>query len=127
MNKIAQLEKRIAYLEKVSSLEEFRKEAIKEFLKETWLKEWATEVLGREVLEVAIIGSVLDPKRFREDSDVDVAFSLKPMPGDNDRLREEITEYMRMKLMREPLFTTPDVGIFFGTINPLKGSKKKIV
>ena len=101
MNKLYELEMRLNRLEKtakeeeVIGVEQYRKQAIASFVQETWLKEWATKQLGREVLEVALIGSVLNPNKFNADSDIDLAFSLSPMLGDSDEEAEKLARELQ--------------------------------
>lgn len=135
MNKLYELEMRLQRLEKraseeeedVAGVEEYRKQAIASFVQETWLKEWATETLGREVVEVALIGSVLDSNKFNAESDIDLAFSLKPMLNDSDDVASELAKRLQFALMKEQLFTVPDVAVFIGSIKTKDGKKKRII
>jgi len=134
MNKLYELEMRLDRLEKTAKeeeeiigVEQYRKQAIASFVQETWLKEWATKQLGREVLEVALIGSVLNPNKFNADSDIDLAFSLTPMLGDSDEEAEKLARELQFALMKEDLFSIPDVAVFIGAIKTKDGKKKRII
>ena len=133
MNKLYELEMRLNRLEKtakeeeVIGVEQYRKQAIASFVQETWLKEWATKQLGREVLEVALIGSVLNPNKFNADSDIDLAFSLTPMLGDSDEEAEKLARELQFELQSLDLFSIPDVAVFIGAIKPKDGKKKRII
>ena len=104
-------------------LESFRKEVVRELSDARWLKEICEKTLGRECNSVALVGSVLDPKSFHNSSDVDVAFSLKPLPGEKVGLSENLSYKLQLELVKTPVVSSVLNSLVF--VGPIKTKKGK--
>jgi hypothetical protein len=95
-----------------TKLEEFRKASIIELKRDMPnIERHASKFFGRPV-KAKIIGSVLDPNRFREDSDIDVGIYIKARPGE----KRGVSETLSMKL-QETFIDTPYK--LFGVLNTI--------
>jgi len=97
-------------------LENYRRAAIKSVKSASrHLKVVAADVLGLSSSEITVhlIGSILDPKRFRDDSDIDVAFLAAGAGG----LDEEASEAVQREMLRHPIDSIGIVNtlVFRGT------------
>ena len=97
-------------------LENYRRAAIKSVKSASrHLKVVAADVLGLSSSEITVhlIGSILDPKRFRDDSDIDVAFLVAGAGG----LDEEASEAVQREMLRYPIDSIGIVNtlVFRGT------------
>jgi predicted nucleotidyltransferase len=109
-------------------LENYRKMMIMKVSKATWLKEVCESTLGRECSLVSLVGSVLDPRLFHDSSDIDVAFSLKPQPGEREGLDEDLSYKLQLELTATPLEgSVLNSLVFVGPIKTRTGKTLQIV
>jgi len=97
----------IDLLKENAELEQYRKSALQQLKTSKIGKKIRTaveDIVGKQAVEgVYIIGSVLDPKKFNEDSDIDVAVmvNVSDMPkGSNEEMSYSFSE----------TYSLPDVG-----------------
>lgn len=111
------------------NLEIYRKEAIKSVESAShYIRNVAADTLGllSSKIVVYLIGSILDPKRFREDSDVDVAFLIAGAGG----LDEEASEILQREMLLHPIESIGIVNtlVFKGTdIRDFVAKSRKLI
>lgn len=90
------------------TLEQYRQIALREIQQwsETWRKA-AEQNLGINIHRVSAVGSVTDPKRFTEDSDIDVAFYYSD-PKKPQGLDEQLSEKLQQVFMQ---YAHRDLGV----------------
>ena len=96
------------FIRESSDLEKYRKEALHHIKHNS--SNWADVAsvsLDRKIHKVHAIGSVTDKKRFREDSDVDVAFHYHD-PSKPIGLDREASEKLQDEMVRVP---HPHLGV----------------
>lgn len=87
------------------TVEEYREEALNILQRNLeQLKADAEQILGQRIKRVKPIGSITDPTRFNEDSDVDVAFYIN-VPGEVD---EAMSMRLQQYFINHPL---PTIGV----------------
>jgi predicted nucleotidyltransferase len=88
-----------------NELEDYRLHAlymIKENSK--WIKKVAEDVLQVKVTAIKPIGSVTNPGKFHEESDIDVGIYV----GDGKEMSEELSETLQTEMINHPL---NDIGV----------------
>jgi hypothetical protein len=86
-----------------NELEQYRKQCIVTLQQNAgFIRDTATDVLGRPCKEVFIIGSVLDSRTFNESSDVDVAVVVED-DSENGGVNEGLSEKLQNEMQRYPL------------------------
>jgi hypothetical protein len=108
-------------------LEEYRKGVVEQLKSEgRFLSETASSVLSVAPKGVYIIGSVLSSSDFREDSDVDVAFSIAAS-GD-EKMSEALSSKLQSEMVRHPLGNIGVVNtlVFEGKVKPKSGKTLRI-
>jgi predicted nucleotidyltransferase len=88
-----------------SELEDYRLHALYMIKENTsWIKKTAEEVLGRPVISIKPIGSVTNPSKFTEDSDIDVAVYVES----GKVVDEELSAQLQDVMIRHPI---NDIGV----------------
>jgi hypothetical protein len=106
-------------------LEVFRKQVIEKLKSEgRFLCDTASSVLGVPCRGVYVIGSVLDKNAFREESDVDVAFSVDGPSGLSTSLSSKLQDAM----LSHPIgnFGVINTLVFEGKVTPKSGKTLRI-
>lgn len=89
-----------------SELDQYRKDAIATLKREaTFIRTTAIRVLGLPVEGVYIIGSVLDSKKFTENSDIDVGIVVR---GDGTGINHHLSEKLQYEMINHPF---GDIGV----------------
>jgi len=90
------------FIKESSDLEKYRKEALYHIKHNSshWAN-MASSSLDTKIHKVHAIGSVVDKKKFREDSDVDVAFHYHD-PSKPIGLDREASEKFQDEMVRQP-------------------------
>lgn len=97
---------RLSDLTETGNLEEYRQHVLDVLqVEQGRLKQIAEDVLQEQDVIVKPIGSVLDPQRFNENSDIDVGFYLTPQAA---RINERLSEKLQQALIKYPL---GDIGV----------------
>lgn len=92
--------------EDYDDLEQYRQHALQVLQQhQPQLKNIAESVLQTDVADVQPIGSVTDPDRFNEQSDIDVGFYLTP---NSDHVNELLSEKLQQQMIKYPL---GDLGV----------------
>lgn len=109
-------------------LEAYRKEAI-ETLKTNsgFIRDTATDVLGVPCREVYIVGAVLAPAIFKEDSDISVAVVVDGNKAE-DGHSEKLTDKLNKEMQRWPM---KDIGVinvlvFINKLDLTRGKAMKV-
>lgn len=93
-------------LKEQMDLEQYRQNALNKIYQlRDQLSSIAKETLGVEDVMVMPIGSVTDPNKFTEDSDIDVGFFLSPQASE---INEQKSWVLQQALLRFPI---NDIGI----------------
>jgi predicted nucleotidyltransferase len=109
-------------------LEEYRKGALMIVRKNAgFLRSTAGDVLSMPVKAVYVVGSVLEPRRFTEASDIDVAVVVEGPEGDTG-LSEPLSEKLQNEMIRWPL---GDVGVvntlvFVNKLQLVRGKAQRV-
>jgi predicted nucleotidyltransferase len=109
-------------------LEEYRKQAIATVKSEAhFIKETASDVLMLPVTAVYVVGSVLDRKLFREDSDIDVAVVVRGPRADTG-LSESLSGRLQQEMVRWPLGEVGVVNtlVFVNELKLVRGKAMKV-
>ena len=106
------------------TLEQYRQIALREIQQwsETWRKA-AEQNLGINIHRVSAVGSVTDPKRFTEDSDIDVA-SYYSDPKKPRGLDEQLSEKLQQVFMQ---YAHRDLGVINTLVFNKHNSKDHVI
>lgn len=103
----------------MSPLEEYRREALAALranLRSIQLV--AEDVLGRAVVRVAPIGSILDRNRFHEASDVDVGIEVQGHQNEREGVSEKLSRKVQEEMLKHPIHPIGVVNTVVFVVRP---------
>lgn len=109
-------------------LEEYRKQAIADLkASAAFIRDTARDVLMVPCREVYVVGSVLEPKKFTENSDIDVAVVVDGPKG-NTGLSEQLSNKLQNEMQRYPIGDCGVVNtlVFVNKLDLVRGKSLKV-
>jgi predicted nucleotidyltransferase len=109
-------------------LEEYRQAAVRTLKQNAgFISSTASDVLGVPCKGVYVIGSVLEPGRFSEGSDIDVAVVIEG-PEHRTGMDEGKSANLQAEMARYPLSELGVVNtlVFINSVRPTRGKKLRI-